>query len=489
MRVESTIDTSPAARAPLGMLGDAALARLAARGNQAAFAQIFRRYHQPLFRYCRAITGNGEDAADALQNTMVKAMRSLPGDRRTIELKPWLFRVAHNESVSLLRQRRPDTALSDGDGRPVEGPEAGIAGREDLRELMSDLRELPDRQRATVILRELNGLSFAEIASVFDTSTAAAKQAAYDGRVALQDYAEGRAMDCDVALRTISDRDRKLLAGRKLRGHLRSCQGCADFKRALDRRSAQLVAIAPALPPAAATALMGKLFGGGGGSAGGGSVGLSATGGKLVASTGALKITTSVAIAVTVAAGVVGGAELAGNDRPAGAADEGGGAASSAKASPRTTAATAAERRRSSGRSRGSAQARPAGDPGRLIDERHDGPSSRSEGPPGGATDQVEESPGGAGSEGEIRTNRPGLRPMAPGEAPARRRGSDGRTPDRAERRPRQEPPSTPPAGAPRAPDSPSRPDLPSAPVPPSDSPANAPIAPSAPASPPPRAP
>src|SRR5688500_4244937 len=83
----------------LSLLPDERLSRRAADGSQAAFAAIYERHHQPLFRYCRSILGNDEEAQDALQNTMVSAMRSLPGEQREITLLPWLFRVAHNESI------------------------------------------------------------------------------------------------------------------------------------------------------------------------------------------------------------------------------------------------------------------------------------------------------------------------------------------------------------------------------------------------------
>ena len=312
--MDHAIDRVPGRLAPLGLLGDARLTRLASRGDEGAFSAIFRRYNQPLYRYCRAITGNDEDAGDALQNTMIKAMRALPGEQRSIELKPWLFRVAHNEAVSVLRQRRPQAPLEESADAAIDGPEAGISEREEMRELMDDLHDLPGRQRAAVILRELNGLSYADIAAVFGTSTVAAKQAAYDGRLALQEYAQGRAMDCRTATRMISDGDRQLLRGRKLRGHLRSCSDCTTFKEALQTRRAQLAAIAPAMPATAMLALMQKLFGGGG-SAGGGMIGTSAAAGKLAASAGAFKGAAVVA-AVAVGAGAAGvsGARIAAGD-------------------------------------------------------------------------------------------------------------------------------------------------------------------------------
>ena len=455
MRVESAIDRAPARLAPPSVLGDARLVRLAARGDEAAFAQIFRRYHQPLYRYCRAITGNSEEAADALQNTMLKVMRSLPGERRQIELKPWLFRVAHNEAVSLLRARRPHAELEEGDGRTVAGPEAGIAAREDLRELMADLEELPERQRATVILRELNGLSFAEIASVFATSTAAAKQAAYDGRTALQDYAKGRAMNCDAAMRAISDRDGKLGTSRKLRGHLRGCEACASFKAALDQRSGQLAAIAPALPATAAAAVMQKLFGGGGslggGSAGGGSVGLAAAGTKLAAGGAALKGTAAVVAAAVAASAAVGGTQLAGNERARDSKSQRSGpaAAAGAQADSRKISIPAAERR---GGARGAVTREP-------VDA------------PDGAQGKDEERPDLPDAAGAPAAGGPAIPAGARGLAPTRRgavaderrREASARRPETGTGAPRGERPNTPTAGAPSLPERPATPELPDA--------------------------
>src|ERR1043165_8799368 len=97
------------AAAPAGfsrMLSDERLTRRAVGGDERAFAAIFRRYHQSLYRFCLAIVGNPEDAQDALQNTTAKVLRALPGEEREIELKPWLYRIAHNESIDLLRRRR-----------------------------------------------------------------------------------------------------------------------------------------------------------------------------------------------------------------------------------------------------------------------------------------------------------------------------------------------------------------------------------------------
>src|SRR5262245_49155622 len=107
MSVSETSIKAPDAAAwmPRRLLPDARLARLAARGDQHAFEAIFERYHRELYAYCWAIVRDSHDAQDALQDTMTSALRSLPGEERRIVLRPWLYRVAHNESISILRRR------------------------------------------------------------------------------------------------------------------------------------------------------------------------------------------------------------------------------------------------------------------------------------------------------------------------------------------------------------------------------------------------
>src|SRR6266536_2900743 len=149
-------DASPvAARAtPVGprrLLSDSRLARMAAQGDTAAFEAIFARHHQAVYRYCRGIVGSDQDAEDALQNTMAAALRSLPGESREIALKPWLFRVAHNESISIIRRRETPVADTEVVDRAVEGADDLAESRGRLRQLVRDLRSLPDRQRSALV--------------------------------------------------------------------------------------------------------------------------------------------------------------------------------------------------------------------------------------------------------------------------------------------------------------------------------------------------
>src|ERR1044072_610007 len=149
---------SPTARPPgvaLRLLSDDRLAKRAAAGSEGAMAAICERHHQALHRYCYAIVGNEHDAADALQNTMLKALRSLPGETRPMALRAWLYRIAHSESASLLRARRPDSELDAAAHVGDVAADGALASRERLRSLTDDLRELTERQRGALLMREL----------------------------------------------------------------------------------------------------------------------------------------------------------------------------------------------------------------------------------------------------------------------------------------------------------------------------------------------
>lgn len=291
--------------AGLRLLGDDRLTRRAAAGDRQAFGILYQRHHQGLFRYCRAILGNAEDAADALQNTMAAALRALPGEKREIRLKPWLYRIAHNESVSLLRRRPSHAGLEHAvNVAAPRGPDA--ATRERLRELVTDLRELQDRQRAALVMRELSGLDYAEIGSALDSSPGATKQLVFEARTALHEMAEGREMSCDSVRRVLSEDDRRKLRGRKVRAHMKACAGCRDFHNVMSVRRHDLAAIAPPLPAMAAAALLSALWGGGHGGGTGGLGGLVAGGaGKAVATSAVAKGLAAVTVVATIgAAGV-----------------------------------------------------------------------------------------------------------------------------------------------------------------------------------------
>jgi len=303
---------SAAAATPAGLdrlLSDERLTRRAIGGDERAFAAIFRRYHQSLYRFSLAIVGNPEDAQDALQNTMTKVLRALPGEEREIELKPWLYRIAHNESIDLLRRRRETRQLDVEQIAPGYGLAEDAETRERLRRLLADLRELPERQREVLVMRELSGLGFEEIGRALDTSGAVARQTLYEARQSLRQMEEGREMSCDAVTRALSDGDGRVARRRDVRAHLRSCAGCRRFREEIERRQHDLAALSP-LPALAAAGMLQGLLGGSQAASGGGLA--AALGGGAAKTVGASAAAKGVATVAVVAAVGVGAADRTG---------------------------------------------------------------------------------------------------------------------------------------------------------------------------------
>ncbi len=280
---------------------DERLTRRAVGGDERAFAAIFRRYHQSLYRFCLAIVGNPDDAQDALQNTMVKVMRALPGEERTIALKPWLYRIAHNESIDLLRRRRETRELDVEQAAPGYGLAEDVVTRERLRRLLVDLRELPERQREVLVMREMAGLGFDEIGVALETTGAVARQTLYEARKSLRQMEEGREMDCDAVTRALSEDDGRVIRRRDFRAHLRSCAGCREFRDEIENRRQDFAALAPLSTVAAAGMLQG-LVGGGTQAATGGGIAAALGGGaaKTIATSAVVKGVATVAVVAAV---------------------------------------------------------------------------------------------------------------------------------------------------------------------------------------------
>ena len=293
-----------AAAAGLGRWqSDERLTRRACGGDERAFAAIFRRYHQPLYRFCLAIVADPEDAQDALQNTMVKVMRALPGEERTIELKPWLYRIAHTEAIDLRPRRRETRQLDVEQAAPGYGVAEDAVTRERLRRLLIDLGELPERQREVLVMRELGGLGFGEIGAALDTTGAVARQTLYEARQSLRQMEEGREMSCKEVSRALSDGDGRVTRRRDVRAHLRSCAGCRAFREEISARRRDLAAISP-LPAAAVAGMVQGLVGGSGASGGGGlAAALGGGAAKTISASAAAKGVATIAVVAAVGVG------------------------------------------------------------------------------------------------------------------------------------------------------------------------------------------
>ena len=333
---------------PVRILSERRLAERVAVGDQRAFEEVYRRYHQQIFRYCRSILRHEEDARDALQNTMAKALRALPGDGREIRLKAWLYRVAHNECIDILRASEISGALDGSERDPRASVESEVGDRQRLRQILDDIGELPERQKGVLVMRELSDLDFDEIAEATESTPAACRQTLYEARLALQAMQEGRSMRCDEVRSAISGGDRRVLRGRTLRAHLRDCDNCQAFHVGIESRQAELRSLVPFLPAAFAASILGSITGASGG-IGGGLIGLfgggSMAGGGVGAGLGAGagvtagisgKAVAVIAVAVGMSAGAAGIATQQRVEAPDGGVSPGSGAIAAGPGPART---------------------------------------------------------------------------------------------------------------------------------------------------------
>jgi len=360
---------------------DTQLVRRAARRDERAFAAIYRRYHQEIYRFCLALLGNQEDARDALQNTMVKALQALPGEKRSIQLRPWLYQVAHNESIEIVRGRGKTTPIDP----ELEDPAAGLAEtaaeRERLRQLLRDLADLPERQRAALVLRELGGLAFVQIGEFFGGSEAVARQAVYEARVSLRSLEAGRAMSCEEVMHRLSNADGRARRRRDLRAHLRDCPDCRAFRDAIESRRRDFAAIAP-LPALASAGVLHAILGGAPGATGGAGGATAAAGAGKALSAGL--VAKSVATAAVVAAVGVSAADRSGlihtslpggsgNGTPAGQVDSSGDAGASETTPGGKPSSQSSDQGRKSSEAKGASQAHD--DKGKQV-HRQGGPGT-----------------------------------------------------------------------------------------------------------------
>src|SRR4051794_40955699 len=148
----------------LALAGDERLVEQIQRGDEVAFEVAFERHSGPILSFCRHMLGSREEAEDAVQHTFAAAYRDLVGSEREIRLKPWLYAIARNRCLSMLRARREQVA------EEIEIETAGldeqVEQRSDLRELLADLRDLPPEQREALLLAEVGDLPHSDIAGV-----------------------------------------------------------------------------------------------------------------------------------------------------------------------------------------------------------------------------------------------------------------------------------------------------------------------------------
>jgi RNA polymerase sigma factor (sigma-70 family) len=271
----------------LALAGDQRLVEQIRRGNEAAFEVVFERHGAGILGFCRHMLGSPEEAEDAVQHTFAAAFRDLQrrGDRE-LALKPWLYTIARNRCLSLLRSRRERLALEE------ELPTAGLAEqverRAELRELLRDLRDLPEEQRAALLLAELADLPHAEVAAVLGCERTKVKALVFRARSGLIQRREARETSCSEIREKLANLRGGALRRQVLRHHLRACPGCRAYWAEVERQRRMLGVALPVVPSAALKSSVLSAIGLGGGATGGGlAAGGGAAGGGVAAGGGA----------------------------------------------------------------------------------------------------------------------------------------------------------------------------------------------------------
>ena len=302
-----------ARRSPLLRLqGDERLIALTRAGNDRAFEALVERYQVRLAAFCRGMLGSAEDAEDILQEVFVAAHAAILADNRRINVRPWLYRIARNRCLNHLRK-----PVAEGqDSMDVHPHEHGVSvaervqKREDFRALIADVQELPETQRTALLLRELDALSYEEIAAAMDTTVPAVKSLLVRARMSLAECSQARHLTCDEVKLELAEAAEGL---RKVSGpvrvHLRRCDGCREYRNELRRSERSLAALAPVGPLGALVhALAAKLgIGAGTGTAGGTAVG----GATAASSSGAVGVAAGGAITAIGGKAVAGFASVA----------------------------------------------------------------------------------------------------------------------------------------------------------------------------------
>jgi RNA polymerase sigma factor (sigma-70 family) len=293
----------------LRLASDERLIALTRAGQQAAFEALVARYQPRLLAFCRHMLRSREDAEDVLQEVFAAAFNAIMADSREINARPWLYRIARNRSLNHLRR----TTAIGVDSMDAHFADAGqstsekVHKREEFRLLLEDIGHLPETQRSALVLREMDALSYEQIADVMDTTIPSVKSLLVRARIGLAEAAQARKLTCEEVRFELGEAAEGVRsASPPVRRHVKQCERCRAFRVQLRANNRALAAVMPigALFALKKTLLL-KLglakFGAGG--AGTGAAAASAGGGA-VASAGGGAVTVGGVAAGAVAAKV-----------------------------------------------------------------------------------------------------------------------------------------------------------------------------------------
>lgn len=170
----------------------AGLVEAAKTGDLAAFELLMRQHERLVLVTALRLLGNLEDAQDASQEVFLRLYRNLAKVQASASLSGWLYRVTVNACHDLHRRSRPETTIEDvpEPRDPAADPQQAVTDAERRRVLQLSLRHLPEKERAALVLRDLEGLSTEEVARVLGSSEATVRSQICKARVKVKAFVE-----------------------------------------------------------------------------------------------------------------------------------------------------------------------------------------------------------------------------------------------------------------------------------------------------------
>jgi RNA polymerase sigma factor (sigma-70 family) len=300
----------------LRLQSDERLVALVRRGHHGAFEALVSRYQSRLLAFCRHMLGSREDAEDVLQEVFAASYNAMLADDRPINVRPWLYRIARNRSLNHLRRTQAigvdsmDVHLSENGATTADK----VHRREDFRQLIGDVQQLAETQRTALLLREIDALSYEQIAEAMETTVPSVKSLLVRARVSLAEAAEARKLTCEEVRDELGEVAEGLRrTSPPVRRHLRTCDRCAAFRKQLRSTNRALALVFPVAPlllfKKGLLAQLGMTASAGAGTAATGvAASASAAGGASMMSAGISTIATKAAASVAAAAIVTAGA-------------------------------------------------------------------------------------------------------------------------------------------------------------------------------------
>ena len=197
------------------------IARLQKR-DEAAFEELIRQYEKKVYTLCFRMCGNGEDAEEAAQDAFLALWRGIDRFRQESSLSTWIYRLATNACIDTLRRRKKQSGSVSLDDEELfvdavdtsPQPQETVEHRETQKLLQEGLSALPEEYRKVLILREIEGLSYTEIAESASIELGTVKSRISRGRSLLRNFLSGNGNFFEIASSKVTECNREEMSAK-----------------------------------------------------------------------------------------------------------------------------------------------------------------------------------------------------------------------------------------------------------------------------------